>query len=299
MELKRWQSDSCILGATTIGAAAYPVAQWTLMQMDVLFFHTLRFPLLALIFLPFAWKHLPPMRQLPKAALPGVFLWLGIIAWSIGVMTSEQMGSSAFIISLQSILAPLLARVLFGTKLRPMLIVSLLIATAGLALLSLENGLQISRSSLWMMLAACMLSMYLVTNSYLASQFHPLAMSWAQFAGCALLSLASAPFLSDWRMDFSWTLLAALFYMVIIATGLRFTLMSLGQRVTPAAGAAMILVMEPVMVALIGWSLMNEQMSTQQLMGCGLIMAACLLALPRRAKKQLGDSSEAICETKR
>jgi len=284
MELKRWQSDSCILTATTIGAITYPIAQWTLLQMDVLFFHTLRFPLLALLFLPFAWKHLPPLRELLPAALPGVFLWLGIIAWSIGVMTSKHMGASAFIISLQSILAPLLARVIFGTKLRPMLIVSLLIATSGLALLSLENGLQVSSANLWMMLSATLLAMYLVSNSHLASRYHPLAMSWAQFAGCALMSLLAAPFLSNWQMDFSWPLMAALLFMVVIATGLRFSLMTLGQRVTPAAGAAMILVLEPVMVALIGWGLMDEQMNPQQLLGCSLIMGACLLALPRRTQ---------------
>jgi len=281
MGLKRWQADSSILTATVIGAATYPVAQWILLQMDVLFFHTLRFPLLAIIFLPFAWKHLPPLRQLFLAALPGIFLWFGIIAWSIGVMTSEQMGSSAFIISLQSIVAPLLGRIIFGTRIRPQLLVSICFAATGLALLTLEQGLQVSPSSWWMMLAAVMLAMYLVTNSHISPRFHPVAMSWAQFTGCAVLSLATAPFLSEWNFTFSWPLIGALLFMAVIATGLRFTLMTLGQRLTPATSASMILILEPVLVAIIGWQLNNEQMSHQQLFGCAMIMSACLLSLSR------------------
>lgn len=201
-------------------------------------------------------------------------------------MTSEQMGSSAFIISLQSIVAPLLGRIIFGTQIRPQLLFSLCFAAAGLAFLTLEQGLQVSPSSWWMMLAAVMLAMYLITNSHLAPRFHPIAMSWAQFAGCALLSLAIAPFLSEWRFNFSWLLIGAILFMTLIATGLRFTLMTVGQRLTPATSAAMILILEPVLVAILGWQLNDERMSLQQLFGCALILAACLMSLPRpkRAK---------------
>ena len=279
--MKFWKPEANIFAAASIGAMTYPIAQWSLHQMDVLMFHIIRFPLLTLLFLPAVLRAKPEWRNLWKAALPGAFLWLGIMAWSYGVMTSDQLGSAAFITSLMSIIAPFIARIMFGTRIHRSTLIGLVIATIGLAMLTLENGLTITPASQWMLLSAVLQGMYLVTNSQYASQFNPMVMSWSQFLCCAILSLLAAPFLSDFHIEPSMQLGAALLFMVFISTGLRFTLMTIGQRSTPAARAAIIVMTEPVLVAFISLTFMGETMTTIQMLGGGLILAAIYLASPR------------------
>ena len=279
--MRPWKAELAILSAVLIGAITYPVVQWTLQHMDLLLFHIMRFPLLALLFFPLVLRVKPRWQGLWKAALPGVFLWLGIMTWSYGVMITDQLGSSAFITSLQSILAPFVARMVFGTRIMPNTLWGLGVAAIGLALLTLENGLQITPASRWMLLSAVLFSMYLVTNSQFSREFDSGAMSWAQFLACAILSLCVAPFLSDWHIEPSWWLAAALFFMVVISTGLRFFLMVSGQKEVPADRASILVMMEPVLVAVMAWSLLEERMNPMQLTGSGLILLAIFLARPK------------------
>ena len=279
--MKLWQADLCIFGSAVIGAITYPVAQFILQEMDLLLFHIIRFPLLSLLFLPFVLRQSIPWRSIWKAALPGAFFWLGIMCWSFGVMLTDHVGSAAFIMSLQSILAPFAARIVFGTRLQIGVFVSLCIATAGLALLNLQQGFQVDDASKWMLAAATCQAFYLITNSQFARGFSPITMSWAQFTISGIMSGVASIFVSDFHINSSPALWLCLAFMTVISTGLRFTLMSWGQQVTTASRAASILILEPVMVAVIGWLFLSSYLSLMQTIGCALIFSAVVLVKPK------------------
>jgi drug/metabolite transporter (DMT)-like permease len=280
--MKVWQADLCVFTAAMIGAITYPIAQYILQQMDLLLFHIIRFPLLSLLFLPLVLRQASvPWRSLWQAALPGVFLWLGIICWSFGVMLTDKIGSAAFIISLQSIFAPFLSRLVFGTRLQLGVFVSLFIATGGMALLNLQQGFAVDEASLWMLGSAVFNAFYLICNSRFARGFSPITMSWAQFTACGILSAVASLFVGDFHVESSLPLWLGLIFMVVISTGLRFTLMTLGQQVTTAARAASLVMLEPVMVAIIGWGFLNSYLTTLQTAGCALIFAAVVLVKPK------------------
>jgi drug/metabolite transporter (DMT)-like permease len=51
-----------------------------------------------------------------------------------------------------------------------------------------------------------------------------------------------------------------------------------GQRVAPAADAAIILSLEAVFAAAFGWLLLGERLAAMQWLGCALMLAGMLLA---------------------
>src|SRR5690606_40177504 len=175
--MKVWQADLCVFTAAMIGAITYPIAQYILQQMDLLLFHIIRFPLLSLLFLPLVLRQASvPWRSLCQAALPGVFLWLGIICWSFGVMLTDKIGSAAFIISLQSIFAPFLSRLVFGTRLQLGVFVSLFIATGGMARLNVHKAFEAEEATLGMMGSPVFNAFYLLSTSRFAGGFSPFTM---------------------------------------------------------------------------------------------------------------------------
>jgi drug/metabolite transporter (DMT)-like permease len=67
-------------------------------------------------------------------------------------------------------------------------------------------------------------------------------------------------------------------YTGVFSIAIGYTLQAVGQRVAPAADAAIILSLEAVFAALFGWLLLDERLSALQLVGCALMLAGMLLA---------------------
>jgi drug/metabolite transporter (DMT)-like permease len=64
----------------------------------------------------------------------------------------------------------------------------------------------------------------------------------------------------------------------VFSIGVGYTLQVVGQRVAPAADAAIIMSLEAVFAALFGWLALDERLSVLQLLGCGLMLAGMVLA---------------------
>jgi drug/metabolite transporter (DMT)-like permease len=67
-------------------------------------------------------------------------------------------------------------------------------------------------------------------------------------------------------------------YTGIFSIGLGYSLQAAGQRVAPAADAAILLSAEAVFAALFGWVFLSERLAPPQLLGCALMLGAMLLA---------------------
>jgi drug/metabolite transporter (DMT)-like permease len=63
-----------------------------------------------------------------------------------------------------------------------------------------------------------------------------------------------------------------------LSVGAGYTLQVIGQQVAPPADAAVILSMEAVFAALFGWFLLDEVLTSQQIVGCGFMLVGMLLA---------------------
>ena len=78
----------------------------------------------------------------------------------------------------------------------------------------------------------------------------------------------------------------AVLYVGIFSTGIGYTLQAVGQRHAPETDAAFILNLESVFAALFGFLLLGEVLQPIQILGCGLILLAVVLA---QASPRLGS----------
>ena len=64
----------------------------------------------------------------------------------------------------------------------------------------------------------------------------------------------------------------------IMSCGVAYTLQIIGQKHMKPAVASLILSLESVISVLAGWVLLNEVLTTRQLLGCSLVFGAVVLA---------------------
>ena len=76
-------------------------------------------------------------------------------------------------------------------------------------------------------------------------------------------------------------------YAGVLSCGVAYTLQVVGQKDMNPVIASMILCLEAVIAVLAGWVLLDETLTTRELLGCGLMFIAIVLAqMPMPIKKK-------------
>jgi drug/metabolite transporter (DMT)-like permease len=80
----------------------------------------------------------------------------------------------------------------------------------------------------------------------------------------------------DWAavLDASLPLL----YAGVMSSGVAYTLQIIGQKDTDPTVASLLMSLESVFAGLGGWLLLHERLSAPELLGCGLVFGAVVLA---------------------
>lgn len=124
--------------------------------------------------------------------------------------------------------------------------------------------------------------LHVIAIGQVAPRQDPLRLAIIQYLVCAALSLPVALVLEPGAWVGVFLAAPAILYTGVLSTGLAYTGQVFAQRHTTATHAAIILSLEAVFAALFGWLLLAETLTTQQLLGCGLMLAGMLLAQLRR-----------------
>ena len=132
---------------------------------------------------------LPPLSSLPRFLLSGA---TGFAVYLIVFNMASKMlnpTTSCVIISTTPIITALLALLLFGEKLGVIRWLAIGMAFCGILVMALWNGvLHLSTGTLWMLLAAALLSMYNILQRFLSKTIDPLAVAaYSFFAGTVML----------------------------------------------------------------------------------------------------------------
>lgn len=229
--------------------------------------------------------------QVKVAAATGSVFGLAMLMWILGLFHSSHLGEAAFISSLSVVMIPLLGRLLFGDRIAPTLLVPLLMAMGGMAMLTLGEQIRLESSQLFLLGSAFLFALQLVLTGRFVSSIPAMGLAAVQMttvgvvgciAGVIVAGVNGDAFRFDWGIDAWLWLLASCFFTSL----LRFALQLQALKYTTVTNAGMILVLEPVWTTLLGMLLFGERMATNQWVGCGLIFAAIvvfqLLQLRRR-----------------
>jgi drug/metabolite transporter (DMT)-like permease len=190
-------------------------------------------------------------------------------------------GKAGFITGLYVVIVPLLLALLWQEWTGWSSWLGAMLACAGLFLLSIQTDLRLAAGDGWVLGSAVIWASHVIAIGRVAPGRDPLRLAMVQFVICSGMSVLTALAVEPG----TWTGLPlaapAVLYTGVLSIGLGYTGQVVAQRNTKATHAAIILSLESVFAALFGWLILEEALSPQQLVGCGLMLAGMLLAQVR------------------
>ena len=275
---QRIKYDGFLLLASLIWGSGFVAQRAAADSMGSFTFNGLRFLLGFVILLVVSgFKKRIEKSQWRWVILAGFLLFGASALQQFGLLTTTA-ANAGFITSLYVVIIPFGLWIFARQKIKPVIWAAVSLAAVGTLLLS-TSGVFDPAVGDWFELAGAFLwaGHVLVVGLY-GKHSDALAFSMGQFGIAAALNLISAGML-EWgnytpRPE-AWL---GVLYSGIFPVSIAFTLQVLGQRRAPVIDAALIFSLEAVFAALFGYWLLDEDLQPAQLFGCGLILAALLLA---------------------
>ncbi len=265
---------------TLLAAAGWLFSKEAIRELPPAAFIGSRFLLAALLLLPLAWLREPPptRAQLVRASGCGTLLGASLLLWVTAISQSDALGSGAFIMSVATLMAPLAAWGAFRAKPGRHYWLTLPIAIAGLLLLSSSTHWGVSLSLFWFLAAATTLGIQLAVHRHFAQSIAPTWLTCIQLAMTGLLGTLLSLLTEQWPeagvSHGIWGWFAA---SVLIATTLRYWLLTHALSKMTTAHAALMMLLEPVWTLLLSTLFYSEPLGGAKLAGAGLVLGALVL----------------------
>ncbi len=222
-------------------------------------------------------------KLLGAGGFVGLWLFGGYALQTVGLMYTTP-SKAAFITGLCVVLVPVFSFALLREKLKWPAVTGVLLAVAGLYLLTVGESLALSMGDLLVFGCALCFALQIVLTGKYAPHFPALPLAIVQLATVAFLSALYAACFENWRLAFDTATLLqpqvawGLFITAIFATALAFLAQTAFQRQTTATRVALIFSLEPVFAALTAYVWIGDILTGRQVLGCVLIFTGMILA---------------------
>ena len=191
-------------------------------------------------------------------------------------------GKAGFITAMYIVIVPLLG-VFIGKKVRPLIIGCVAIAVVGFYFLCMTESLHLGLGDFLVLLCAIAFSIHILVIDHFSPKVDGVKMSAIQFLTAAIIS--AVPTLL-WEQPVLTEILQAwqpVLYAGVMSCGVAYTLQIIAQKNADPTVASLLLSLESVFSVLAGWVLLGQSLSIKELLGCGLIFCAIILAqLPEK-----------------
>ena len=211
----------------------------------------------------------------------GVALTTGSTLQQFGIMYTT-VGKAGFITAFYIIIVPILGLFL-GKKCGLSVWISVVIALAGLYFLCITDGFSIGKGDIYVFLGAIAFSIHILVIDYFTQFNDGVKMSCIQFFVCGILCFV--PMMLFEHPEISMILLAwkPILYAGVMSCGVAYTLQIVGQKNMNPTVASLILSLESVTSVIAGFLVLHQNLSHRELIGCGLMFVAIVLAqLPQK-----------------
>ena len=272
---RRRAAEAGLIVNVIIWGATFVVVKAALRDVSPILFIALRFTLATAVLLAAFRGAALPWRSWKTAgagALAGAFLFSGYVFQTMGLRLTTA-PRSAFITGLTSVAVPFLSALVFRVKPQVSEVVGVLIATAGLALMTLPGVLgPMGLGDLLTVCCAAGFAAHIVTLGHFSETMSYELLSVSQIAAAAVLgwtlfSWVERPRVA-WRPAVVWGILIR----GLLATALAFSIMAWAQRYVSPARTALIFMLEPVIAWLTSYWLAGEGLSGRAAAGAALIL---------------------------
>jgi len=216
-----------------------------------------------------------------EAALLGVLLAAGYALQTAG-LARTTVSSAGFVTGMYVVLTPLIALLLFRSRIRAEAWIGTGIAIAGLALLSgVDAGSP--TGDLLVLAGAATYALQIVLMERYAPRYDPLALTLVEMgAACGSLAVVGAA-RGDFGVPRGWTVWGALVVTGVFASALAYLFQSWAQRRLDATRTALLFSLEPVFAGIFGFAIAGDRLGLAGWAGCAVILTGIVVAEPAAA----------------
>ncbi len=222
-------------------------------------------------------------NELWKAGfISGLVLFVAASVQQIGIVYTTA-GNAGFITSMYVILVPVFG-LAFKQRVNIQTWIGVIIALAGLYFLSVSEGLVLVIGDLLVFGSAFFWAAQVLLASYYAPKVNVIKLAAIQFGLTGILSLGISFFTETYGFENIYEAAIPLLYGGLMSVGLGFTLQLIAQQKANPTHAAIILSTESVFAAIGGWLILNEQLTTIETIGAGLMLTGVMLSQLKKKK---------------
>ena len=291
------RADLIMLLAAAIWGFAFVAQREGMETMGPFLFNAARFFIGSAVLFPLVWylskknktptnKETSTKKLLIAGTIAGLFLFLASSFQQVGIQYTTA-GKAGFITGLYIFFVPLIG-IFFGQRTGSGTWLGAFIAVIGLYLLSINDDFSIARGDLLQLICAVFFAAHILVVGYVAKRMDPLKLSLIQYVVSGVLSffIAIAIEVITWQMIGDTAI--PLLYAGVMSIGVGYTLQVVAQQHAKSSHAAIILGLEGAFAVLGGWLILDENLSTRGLIGCGLMLSGMFLSqlLPRLSLKK-------------
>jgi drug/metabolite transporter (DMT)-like permease len=275
---RRQAADLALVGNTIVWGATFVLVKAAIVDIPPMLFLALRFTLAtAALAIAFGTR----LRK-DGAVMPGVFIGLflfgGYFFQTVGLRFTSA-PKSAFLTGLTSVMVPLMASVVYRIRPQRSEIIGVLVATFGLALMTLEHDIwSVNRGDLLTFVCTLAFAAHIVTVGHFSERIRFELLSIVQIGTAAVLAWTlfwtlERPVQVHWRP----TVVYGILITGLLATAWAFSAQAWAQHYTTSTRTALIYMLEPVVAAITSFLLAGEGLSARAAAGAALILAGVLL----------------------
>ena len=186
-------------------------------------------------------------------------------------------GKAGFITALYIVLVPL-AGLALGKKAPRSVWLGVVLAVAGLYCLCVTEGFSITGGDFYVLICAFCFAAQILTVDHFSGKVDGVALSCAQFLVMSVLSAAGALTETLPPLELLPQCLGPVVYVGVFSSGVAYTLQILAQKDSDPAVVSLLMSMESLFAAVAGALILGNRMSGREYLGCGLMLAAVVLA---------------------
>lgn len=284
-------ADMALLGNAIIWGSTFTLMKAMIRSISPIFLLGLRFTLATVALVVFfrfrgarltggwpadAHRTRRKVRWWP-GALIGTFLFCGYVFQTQGLRYTSA-PKSAFLTGLSSAMVPLLAALVYKTRPQFSEVVGVMVATAGLGLMTLEGAIgSIGRGDLLTLLGAIGYAAHIVALGHFSEHMSFELLSVMQVGSAAVLSFACCWWMEKPYAEWRPVVVCGILITGFLATALAFTVQAWAQQFTTSTRTALIYMLEPVFAWTTSYLLVGEGLTRRAAVGAVLILGGVLL----------------------
>jgi drug/metabolite transporter (DMT)-like permease len=271
------QAELSLIAITIIWGLTFSMVKETLEVIPPFVFMSYRFALAFLVLAAICGKRVARLDRGIVAAglLLGVFLYGAYSFQTFGLQYTTA-GNAGFITGLFVVFVPILSTIILRKKPGLRSVISVIIATVGLGLLSLQPGLKVSSGDILVLACAFTYSLHIIFMDRFVERYDLLLLTLIQMGVVAVLQTGSALIFEDFVFPTGGYTWLTIIICGVFASALAFFVQAWAQREISPVRTSVVLIMEPVFSVFFGIILLGETLTWRGWLGCALMLAGML-----------------------